>query len=564
MSTETKGAKFPSDIEISRAAKLKPIAEIAQNIGIDPEDIIPYGKYKAKVPLTYINEDNIKNSNLILITAVTPNKAGVGKTVTSVALSLGLNYIGKKAAVALREPSLGPCFGMKGGAAGGGYSQVLPMDEINLHFTGDFHAITCANNMIAALLDNYQYQNRKNEKGLERIVWRRVLDVNDRSLRNIVTGLGGSANGIPTEAGFDITTASEIMALLCLATGFEDLQARIERIVLGYTYAKTPFTVKDLGVAEAITVLLKDAILPNLVQTTENTTAFVHGGPFANIAHGCNSIIATKMALSCNDYVVTESGFGSDLGAEKFLDIKCRLSGLRPKATVIVVTTGALKLHGGVADKDIAQPNLGAMKAGVANLQRHIQNMKNFGQSVVVSFNKFAYDNDEEVSFLEDWCKTEGVAFAINGGFARGGEGAASLAQTVADVIENNPSRAINFTYELEDSVPVKIEKIAKKIYRAAEVVLGPTALTKLKGIEKHGWSNLPVCIAKTQYSFSDDPKLINAPEGFTLTIRDLVVNAGAGFIVAVAGDIMRMPGLPEDPQANRIKLVNGEIEGLS
>ena len=383
-----------SDIEISRAAKLKPITEIAKNLDINSDDIIPYGRYKAKVPLSYLNEDKIRTSNLILVTAVTPTKAGVGKTVTSVALSLGLNYIGKNAAVALREPSLRPCFGMKGGAAGGGYSQVLPMEEINLHFTGDFHAITCANNMIAALLDNYQYQNRNTPNALERIVWRRVLDVNDRSLRNVVTGLGGTANGIPTEAGFDITPASEIMALLCLSEGLHDLQQRIERIVLGYRADKSPFTVKDLGVEEAITVLLKDAVLPNLVQTTENTTAFVHGGPFANIAHGCNSVLATKMALSCCDYVVTESGFGSDLGAEKFLDIKCRLTGLKPKATVIVVTSGALKLHGGVADKEISKPNLEAMKDGLPNLQRHIQNMKGFGQNVVVSFNRFGYDSD--------------------------------------------------------------------------------------------------------------------------------------------------------------------------
>ena len=553
-----------SDIEISRAAKLKPIAEIAARQGISADDIIPYGKYKAKVPLSYINDKKLQESNLILITAITPTKAGVGKTVTSVALSLGLNYIGKKAAVALREPSLGPCFGMKGGAAGGGYSQVLPMDEINLHFTGDFHAITCSNNMIAALLDNYQYQNRNTGKALERIVWRRVLDVNDRSLRNIVTGLGGNVNGIPTEAGFDITTASEIMALMCLSNDMDDLQRRIEAIVLGYTYEKKPFTVKDLGVAEAITVLMKDALLPNLVQTTENTPAFVHGGPFANIAHGCNSIIATKMAMSCNDYVVTESGFGSDLGAEKFLDIKCRLSGLRPKATVIVVTTGALKLHGGVAGDHIKEPNLQAMIAGLPNLQRHIQNMKGFGQSVVVSFNKFHYDSEEEVSYLTEWCHNEGVVFAINNGFTKGGEGAADLAQKVVDVIANNPSKDINFTYELTDSIRTKIEKIATKIYRAKEVTFAGIALTKLKSYEANGWGQLPVCVAKTQFSFSDDPKLINAPEGFTINIRDLVVNAGAGFIVAVAGEIMRMPGLPEDPQAYRIKLVNGEIEGLS
>lgn len=553
-----------SDIEISRAAKLKPIAEIAEKVGIKAEDIIPYGKYKAKVPLNYLNEEKVTNSNLILVTAVTPTKAGVGKTVTSVALSLGLNHIGKKAAVALREPSLGPCFGMKGGAAGGGYSQVLPMEEINLHFTGDFHAITSANNMIAALLDNYQYQNRNTDKMLERIVWRRVLDVNDRSLRQMVSGLGGTGNGIPTETGFDITPASEIMALFCLSEGIHDLRQRIERIVLGYTFDKRPFTVKDLGVEEAITVLLKDAIMPNLVQTTENTPAFVHGGPFANIAHGCNSLLATKMALSCCDYVVTESGFGSDLGAEKFLDIKCRLSGLRPKATVIVVTTGALKLHGGVSDKDISKPNFEAMKDGLPNLQRHIQNMKGFGQSVVVSFNRFGYDTDQEVNYLAEWCANEGVAFAINSGFAKGGEGAAALAQTVVDVIENNPSKEIIFTYNLGDSIQTKIEKIATKIYRAGEVVFSGSALTKLKSFEKNGWGNLPVCIAKTQYSFSDDPKLINAPEGFTINVRDLVINSGAGFIVAVAGEIMRMPGLPPDPQANRIKIINGEIDGLS
>lgn len=553
-----------SDIEISRTTKLKPIAEIAAKLGINTDDIIPYGKYKAKIPLDYLDEEKIKQSNLILVTAVTPTKAGVGKTVTSVALSLGLNHIGKKAAVALREPSLGPCFGMKGGAAGGGYSQVLPMEEINLHFTGDFHAITCANNMISALLDNYQYHNRKTGAGLENVVWKRVLDVNDRSLRNMISGLGGSANGIPAEAGFDITPASEIMALLCLSEGLHDLQQRIERIVLGYTYDKKPFTVKDLGVAEAITVLLKDAIMPNLVQTTEHTTAFVHGGPFANIAHGCNSVLATKMALNFCDYVVTESGFGSDLGAEKFLDIKCRLTGLRPKATVIVVTSGALKLHGGVADKDIAQPNLEALKDGLPNLQRHIRNMKGFGQSVVVSFNRFGYDSDAEVDYLTKWCEDEGVAFAINGGFAKGGEGAASLAQTVVDVIEKNPSKEINFTYNLGDSIQEKIEKIAKKIYHAGEVVFNQPAVTKMKQYEKLGWGNLPVCIAKTQYSFTDDPKRVNAPSGFTLNIRDLVINAGAGFIVAIVGEIMRMPGLPADPQANRIKLVNGEIDGLS
>ncbi len=562
--SDTTSKPFPSDIEISRSAVLKPISEIARNVGIDPDDIIPYGKYKAKVPLTYLNEEKIKNSNLILVTAITPNKAGVGKTVTSVASSLGLNYIGKKAAVALREPSLGPCFGMKGGAAGGGYSQVLPMEDINLHFTGDFHAITCANNMISALLDNYQYQNRNTGLALERTVWRRVLDVNDRSLRNMVSGLGGSANGIPTECGFDITPASEIMALFCLASSIEDLQARIERIVLGYTYDKKTFTVKDLGIAESITILLKDALLPNLVQTTEQTTAFVHGGPFANIAHGCNSILATKMALSCNDYVVTESGFGSDLGAEKFLDIKCRIAGLAPKATVIVATSAALKLHGGVPATEITKPNMEALKAGLPNLERHVQNMKNFGQSVVVSFNKFKHDTDEEINFLTDFCEKEGVVFVINNGFTKGGEGAADLARKIVDLVENNPSKPINFTYDLTDSIKTKIEKIATKIYRADGVTFSGPAVGKLKSFEANGWGNLPVCVAKTQYSFSDDEKKICAPTGFKINIKDLVINAGAGFIVAVAGDIMRMPGLPKDPQALHIKLVNGQIEGLS
>ena len=418
--------------------------------------------------------------------------------------------------------------------------------------------------MIAALLDNYQFQNRNTEHALDQILWRRVLDVNDRTLRNIITGVGGNANGVTTEAGFDITPASEIMALFCLANSIEDLQARIERIILGYKRDKTPFTVKDLGIAESIVVLLKDAILPNLVQTTENTPAFIHGGPFANIAHGCNSILATKMALSCNDYVVTESGFGSDLGAEKFLDIKCRISGLRPKATIIVCTTSALKLHGGVHADDIKKPNLDALKAGMPNLQRHINNMKGFGQSVIVSFNKFHFDTEEEVNHIENWCIEQGVAFAINSGFAEGGKGAAELAKKVVDIVENNPSKDIQFTYSDEDSLRTKIEKIATKIYHADGVTFGAGTLTKLKKFEDAGMGNLPICIAKTQYSFSDDAKKICAPTGFKITIRDVVVNAGAGFIVAVAGDIMRMPGLPKDPQANHIKLVNGEIEGLS
>lgn len=553
-----------SAIEISRNTKLDNIVDVAAKLGINKEEVIPYGKYIAKVPLTYINEEKIKKSNLILVTAITPTKAGIGKTVTSISLSLGLNKIGKKASVALREPSLGPCFGMKGGATGGGYAQVLPMDAINLHFTGDFHAITSAHNMISALLDNHQYHYHNKPEQLESIVWKRVLDVNDRTLRNIITGLGQGSKTDLVETGFDITPASEIMALFCLSTSLLDLERRIENVVLGYKQDKSPFTVKDLGVAGSITVLLKDALMPNLVQTTENTPAFVHGGPFANIAHGCNSLIATKMALSVSDYVVTEAGFGSDLGAEKFLDIKCRLAGLQPKATVLVLSTQALKLHGGVPYEETKKPDLDSMIKGIPNLDRHVENLRSFGQSVVVSLNHYPFDSDNEIDYIRNWCKDRNVAFVVNYGFEKGGEGASDLARAVVKVIEETPSSSILFTYDDVDPLKVKIEKIAKKIYHAGQVVLGPKAETKLKKFERMGWAKLPVCIAKTQYSFSDDPKLINAPKDFTLTIQDVVINAGAGFIVAIAGEIMRMPGLPEDPQAVRIKLVDGEIEGLS
>lgn len=553
-----------SAIEISRNTKLDNIVDVAAKLGINKDEVIPYGKYIAKVPLTYINEEKIKKSYLILVTAITPTKAGIGKTVTSISLSLGLNKIGKKASVALREPSLGPCFGMKGGATGGGYAQVLPMDAINLHFTGDFHAITSAHNMISALLDNHQYHYHNKPEQLESIVWKRVLDVNDRTLRNIITGLGQGSKTDLVETGFDITPASEIMALFCLSTSLLDLERRIENVVLGYKQDKSPFTVKDLGVAGAITVLLKDALMPNLVQTTENTPAFVHGGPFANIAHGCNSLIATKMALSVSDYVVTEAGFGSDLGAEKFLDIKCRLAGLQPKATVLVLSTQALKLHGGVPYEETKKPDLDSMIKGIPNLERHVENLRSFGQSVVVSLNHYPFDSDSEIDYIRNWCKDRNVAFVVNYGFEKGGEGASDLARAVVKVIEETPSSSIRFTYDDVDPLKVKIEKIAKKIYHAGQIVLGPKAETKLKKFERMGWAKLPVCIAKTQYSFSDDPKLINAPKDFTLTIQDVVINAGAGFIVAIAGEIMRMPGLPEDPQAVRIKLVDGEIEGLS
>lgn len=554
-----------SDIEISRQTQLLPIAEIAQKVNIPTEELIPYGKYIAKLPLDLLKSDKKKTeSNLILVTSITPTKAGVGKTTVSVGLGLGMAKIGKKAIIAIREPSLGPCFGMKGGAAGGGYAQVLPMENINLHFTGDFHAITSANNMIAALLDNYQFHNKGSEKQLNQILWKRVLDVNDRSLRNVVTGLGGISNGIPTEAGFDITAASEIMAILCLSNDLEDLKTRIGNILLGYRKGQIPVFLKELGFQGAITTLLKDAIQPNLVQTTEHTAAIIHGGPFANIAHGCNSVLATKMALHFADYVITEAGFGADLGAEKFIDIKCRKSGLSPKLTVIVVTSQALKLHGKVAESEIKKPNLEGIKEGTKNLEKHIENMQNFGQSVVVAFNKYSFDTDEEIAFLEEFCKSKKVRFAINNGFMEGGNGAMDLAKTVVEVCENNPSKPLNFTYQDEDSIETKITKIVQKIYGGNGITFSDKAQKMLPKIEKLGFSNFPVCIAKTQYSFSDDASKMGVAKNFTLHIEDLVINSGAGFIVAVAGMIMRMPGLPKEPQALQMDIKNGFIEGLS
>lgn len=553
-----------SDIEISQETVLKPIIEIAKNLKLEEDDIIPYGKFKAKINLNKINQDALQKSNLILVTAISPTKSGVGKTVTSVSLALGLNTIGKKSIVTLREPSLGPVFGMKGGATGGGYAQVLPMDDINLHFTGDFHAITSANNMIAALLDNYQFHNQNSDKALIEITWRRVLDVNDRSLRFITTGLGGPQNGIPRETGFDITPASEIMAILCLATDLEDLKNRISDIVLGYKVDSSPFQVRDLGIADAIVILLKDALMPNLVQTTEHTPAIIHGGPFANIAHGCNSIIATKMAMSLSDYVITEAGFGSDLGAEKFLDIKCKVGNIAPKVTVMVATTQALKNHSGLNDEEMKSQPIEALKLGLPNLERHLENMSLFGQSVVVALNKFHYDTEEEINFLRDWCEEKGVSFAVNNAFAEGGKGATELAKKVVDTIENNPSENIQFQYESEDSIETKINKIAKQIYRAGNIELSKKAKSALKQIEKNGWSNLPICIAKNQYSFSDDSKKIGAPIGHAFHVQDLIVNSGAGFVVVVAGDIRRMPGLHKEPAATKMKIINGVIEGLS
>ena len=553
-----------SDIEIARETSLKRIEDIATSIGVPTEEINNYGKYIAKLPLSLIDEEKIKKSNLILVTAITPTKAGIGKTTVSIGLSLGLNRIGKKAVVALREPSLGPCFGMKGGAAGGGYSQVLPMENINLHFTGDFHAITSAHNMITALLDNYIYQNRKSGLALKEIKWKRVLDVNDRSLRNVITGLGGSANGLPTESGFDITPASEIMAILCLSKDLDDLRRRVGNILLGYTFDDQPLTVNDLGIAGAITVLLKDAIQPNLVQTTENTAAFVHGGPFANIAHGCNSVIATKMALSYGDYVITEAGFGADLGAEKFFDIKCRKAGLSPKLTVVVATAQSLKLHGGVPEDKIKEQNIEGLKNGLPNLDKHIENLKRFGQKVVVTFNRFASDTDEEIALVEEHCREIGVGFCMNNVFADGGKGGEELAKLVVETIENTPSEPLKYIYENEDSIRTKIEKVTSQIYGAKSVAYSLIALKKMKQIESLGISHYPICIAKTQYSFSADPKAYGVAKDFDLNVRDIIINNGAEMIVVIMGDIMRMPGLPKNPQAQHIDIVNGNIEGLS
>ena len=553
-----------SDIEIARETDLRKIKEVATTLGIPREEVQNYGRYIAKVPIHLIDKKQMDQHNLILVTAITPTKAGIGKTTVSIGLALGLNKIGKKPVVALRETSLGPCFGMKGGAAGGGYAQVLPMENINLHFTGDFHAVTSAHNMITALLDNYIYQTRNTCEGLKEIKWKRVLDVNDRSLRNIVSGLGGSANGVPTETGFDITPASEIMAILCLATDIEDLKRRVGNILLGYTNEDKPFTVNDLGIAGAITVLLKDALLPNLVQTTENTPAFVHGGPFANIAHGCNSISATQMALTYGDYVITEAGFGADLGAEKFFNIKCRKAGLSPKLTVIVATAQSLKLHGGVPEKEIKEPNIEGLKNGFANLDKHIENMKSFGQQVIVTFNRFATDTDEEIALVAEHCEEKGVGFAMNNVFAEGGEGGTELARLVVDTIENHPSAPLQYTYDLNDPIRTKVQKVAQKIYGASSIVYTTLADKKLRQIESLGISHYPICIAKTQYSFSSDPKAYGVAKDFELKVRDVIINNGAEMIVVVMGEIMRMPGLPKEPQARKIDIVDGMIEGLS
>ena len=553
-----------SDIEIARSIKLKNISEIAAEVGFPQEELYHYGKHIAKIPYQLIDDKKVNKSHLILVTAITATKAGVGKTTVSIGLGMGLNRIGKRAIIALREPSLGPCFGMKGGATGGGYTQVLPSEDINLHFTGDFHAITSANNLIAALLDNYLYHNRSKQVGLKKVMWRRVLDINDRSLRFIVSGLGGSVNGIPTETGFDITPASEIMAILCLARNIDDLYARIGRIVLGVRYDDTPFTVEDLGVTGSVVALLKDAIHPNLVQTTEHHPVIVHGGPFANIAHGCNSVIATRMAMSWSDYTVTEAGFGADLGAEKFFDIKCRQAGLKPDLTVLVASTLALKMHGGVDEKEIKLPNAEGLKRGFANLDRHIANLQKFGQTVLVCFNRFASDTDDEIAMVMEHCAEKGIRCVINNAYMEGSAGAVELAEAAVELIENQPSAPLNYTYDLEDSIKTKIEKVAKKIYGAGSVEFSLKAQKEIALLEKWGMNKLPVCIAKTQFSFSGDAKLYGSVEGFTLTIKDIELNAGSGFIVVLAGDIMRMPGLSKTPQAMNIYLAeDGSVEGL-
>lgn len=551
-----------SDIQIARETQLKNITEIAKSIDLPQDELIHYGKYMAKVPINLIDEEKVKKSNLIVVTAITATKAGIGKTTVSIGLALGLNKIGKNAIIALREPSLGPVFGMKGGATGGGYSQILPMENINLHFTGDFHAITTAHNTISALLDNYIFRYR-GDNGLKKVLWRRVMDVNDRSLRHIITGLG-DGNGVVQESGFDITVASEIMAILCLSESEDDLYRRIENILLGYRQDGSPFTVKELGIAGSIVVLLKDALSPNLVQSTENTAAFLHGGPFANIAHGCNSILATKMAMTYGDYVLTEAGFGADLGAEKFFNIKCRKTGIRPKLSVIVATSQGLKMHGGISLDKIKEPNVEGFIKGLDNLNKHLDNLANFGQSTVVAFNKYAFDTDEEIDAIKSFCKKKGVPFAINEAYVKGGEGAVELAKIVVDAIENNPSKDLIFTYNDEDDIETKATKIATQIYGAKNIIFGKEALKKLKLIRNTDLEKMPVCMAKTQYSFSADPTKYGVPKDFTLEINDLVINQGSEFIVAIAGEMMRMPGLPADPQAKRIDIKNGIIEGLS
>ncbi len=552
-----------SDYEIAQEKPMRFIAEVAGSMGLPPDMVIPYGYHKAKVNIRQFDEEKIAASKLILVTAMTPTKAGIGKTTTSVGLSDGLRKLNKKAVLALREPSLGPCFGMKGGAAGGGYSQVVPMEEINLHFTGDFHAITAANNTLAALLDNYRFFNRGKPEGIKTVLLKRCLDVNDRVLRKIVTALDVPNNGIPSETGFVITPASEFMAVLCLSEGIDELRERIDQMLLGFTFANEPFTTKDLGVTGAITALLKDAIVPNLVQTLEGTPAMVHGGPFANIAHGCNSIMATKTAMQFGEYVVTEAGFGSDLGAEKFFNIKCRKAGIRPAMSVLVVTSQAIKLSGGIAETKMMLPDLHALTQGLRNVERHIAILKSFHQKVLVVLNRYHFDTKEEIDFMREWCSSRSDGFAVNDGFALGGEGALEMANAAVKICAE-PSPALNHTYELSDDIETKLHKIVTTIYGGKGVVLYKKAQEMIKKIKKLGLENLPVCMAKTQYSFTDDASVNGLDGNFSIDVEDLVISTGAGFIVAVCGEIMRMPGLPKVPQANFIDVVDGKIIGVS
>lgn len=541
---------------------MKPIADIAASIGIGEEQLIPFGKYKTKVQVGELNEEKISQCKLILITSITPTKAGNGKTTSSIGLADGLNRIGKKVVLALREPSLGPCFGMKGGATGGGRSMLFPSDDINLHFNGDFHAISSANNMLAALLDNYNFFCQGTPSEMKEIYWRRVMDVNDRSLRYIITGLRGSKNGLPAETGFDITPASELMAILCLSKNLDDLRNRIDHITLGYKADGLPITAKELKATGAITALMKDALMPNLVQTIEGTPAFVHGGPFANIAHGCNSILATKTAMQYGDYVLTEAGFGSDLGAEKFFNIKCRAAGIYPSLSVLVVTTQSIKLHGEVKLADIKKPNAEGLLKGMRNVEKHISILRSFHQKVLVVMNKFDFDTDEEIAIVKSWCEKKNIHFAVNDAFALGGEGAVDAARMIVDIVKDN-GQPITHTYELNESIEQKIEKIAWKIYGASNVVFDKKAIQQLKRIKKWGLEHLPVCIAKTQYSLTDTAEDIYVYKDFSITVDELIINTGAGFIVAVCGEMMRMPGLPEQPQAYNIDVVNGNVIGL-
>jgi len=555
-----------TDIQIAREAKMKPINEILAKINVpdEPNAFSPMGRHIAKINLEYLDQlKEKKNGKLILVTAITPTPAGEGKTTTSVGLSDGLNKIGKKSIVCLREPSLGPSFGMKGGAAGGGYAQVVPMEQINLHFTGDFHAITSAHNLLSALIDNHIYWGNKLNIDVRRVVWKRVMDMNDRSLRSIVVDLGGIANGYPRQDGFDITVASEIMAIFCLANNLKDLEKRIGNITIAYTREKKPIFAKDLNAQGPMTVLLKEAIRPNVTQTLENNPAIIHGGPFANIAHGCNSVIATKAGLKLSDYVVTEAGFGADLGAEKFLDIKCRKSEIKPDCVVIVATIRALKMHGGVPKEDLKNENVDALKKGLVNLERHINNTRKFGLPVTIAVNHFITDTDKEMNMLLDFCKTQGVKASKCTHWSNGSEGTTELAKNVVEICEETKN---TFQYLYEDSLPLfkKIEKIAQEIYHASEVVADSKVRQQLKDFEEKGYGNLPVCIAKTQYSFSTDPNLKGAPTGHVLPVREVRLSSGAEFVVVVCGEIMTMPGLPRVPAADSIKLNDeGEIEGL-